>query len=188
MEERIWHKSYDPQVPPSIDYEQITLPEALDRSARNYPDQAALLMMGKKITYRELNALVNRFANALRDLGVKKGDKVAILLPNIPQGFIACYAVFRLGAVVVMNNPLYTESELEYQLKDSDSTVAISLDLLIPRILKLKEKTGIRTIISCHIRDYLPFPGQTALSPGQKGHAPQTRSRGRGPGVHGPGQ
>jgi long-chain acyl-CoA synthetase len=160
MEERIWHKSYDPQVPPGIDYEPLTLPEALDRSARNYPQQTALLMMGKKITYRELNALVNRLANALRDLGVKKGDKVALLLPNIPQGFIACYAVFRLGAVVVMNNPLYTESELEYQLNDSDSTVAISLDLLIPRILKLKEKTGIRTIISCHIRDYLPFPAK----------------------------
>ena len=160
MEERIWHKSYDPQVPPSIDYEPLTLPEALDRSARNYPHQGALLMMGKKIAYRELNALVNRLANALRDLGVKKGDKVAILLPNIPQGFIACYAVFRLGAVVVMNNPLYTESELEYQLNDSDSMLAISLDLLIPRILKLKEKTGIRTIISCHIRDYLPFPAK----------------------------
>jgi long-chain acyl-CoA synthetase len=160
MEERIWHKSYDPQVPPGIDYEALTLPEALDRSARNYPHQTALLMMGKKITYRELNAHVNRFANALRDLGVKKGDKVALLLPNIPQGFIACYAVFRLGAVVVMNNPLYTESELEYQLNDSDSTVAISLDLLLPRILKLKEKTGIRTIISCHIRDYLPFPAK----------------------------
>jgi long-chain acyl-CoA synthetase len=105
MEERIWHKAYDPQVPPTIAYENITLNEALERSARNYPDQVALVMMGKKISYRELNALVNRFAAALRDLGVKKGDKVAILLPNIPQGFIACYAVFRLGAVVVMTNP-----------------------------------------------------------------------------------
>jgi long-chain acyl-CoA synthetase len=160
MEERIWHKSYDAQVPPSIDYESITLPEALDRSARNYPNLTALNMMGKQITYRELNALVNRLANALRDLGVKKGDKVAILLPNIPQGFIACYAVFRLGAVVVMTNPLYTEGELQYQLKDSDATVAFSLDLLIPRILKIKDHTGIRTVISCHIRDYLPFPAK----------------------------
>ncbi|MBA4393247.1 MAG: long-chain fatty acid--CoA ligase [Desulfobacca sp.] len=160
MEERIWHKSYDPQVPPSIDYEKLTLPEALERSARQYPDQVALLMMGKKITYRELNSLVNRFAAALGDLGIRKGDKVAILLPNIPQGFIACYAVFRLGAVVVMNNPLYTEHELAYQLKDSDSTLAISLDLLIPRILKIKEKTGIQKVIACHIRDYLPFPAK----------------------------
>jgi long-chain acyl-CoA synthetase len=160
MEERIWHKAYDPQVPPSIDYEKITLPEALERSARNYSDQTALLLMGRKISYRELNRLVNRFAAALNDLGVRKGDKVALLLPNIPQGFIAAYAVFRLGAVVVMNNPLYTEAELEYQLKDSDSTVAITLDLLIPRLLKLKDKTDVRTIISCHIRDYLPFPAK----------------------------
>jgi long-chain acyl-CoA synthetase len=160
MEERIWHKAYDPQVPPSIAYENITLNDALERSARNYPDQVALVMMGKKISYRELNALVNRFAAALRDLGMKKGDKVAILLPNIPQGFIACYAAFRLGGVVVMTNPLYTERELEHQLKDSDSTVAISLDLLVPRILKLKESTGVRTVIACHIRDYLPFPAK----------------------------
>ncbi len=160
MEERIWHKSYDPQVPPSINYENITLNDALERSARNYPDQVALVMMGKKISYRELNLLVNRFAAALRDLGMKKGDKVAILLPNIPQGFIACYAVFRLGGVTVMTNPLYTERELEHQLNDSDSTVAVSLDLLVPRILKLKERTGIKTIIACHIRDYLPFPAK----------------------------
>ena len=169
MEERIWHKAYDPQVPPSIDYEKITLPEALERSARNYPDQTALLLMGRKISYRELNRLVNRFAAALNDLGVRKGDKVALLLPNIPQGFIAAYAVFRLGAVVVMNNPLYTEAELEYQLKDSDSKVAISLDLLIPRLMKLKDKTDIRTIISCHIRDYLPFPAKQLFPLVKKG-------------------
>jgi long-chain acyl-CoA synthetase len=169
MEERLWHKAYDPQVPPSIDYEQLTLPEALERSARQYPDQTALLMMGKKITYRELNSLVNRFAGALRDLGVKKGDKVAILLPNIPQGIIACYAVFRLGAVTVMNNPLYTEHELTYQINDSDSTLAISLDLLIPRILKIKDKTKIRTVIACHIRDYLPFPAKQLFPLVKKG-------------------
>ncbi|MFH1242678.1 MAG: long-chain fatty acid--CoA ligase [Pseudomonadota bacterium] len=158
MEERIWHKAYAPAVPPSVDYEKITMPEALERAARNFPDNVALIMMGKRITYRELNELVNRFAAALADLGLKKGDKVAILLPNIPQVVIAAYAVFRLGAVVVMNNPLYTETELEYQLNDSDSRMAITLDLLVPRILKLKEKTGIEAVIACHIRDYLPFP------------------------------
>jgi len=158
MEERIWHKAYAPGVPPSIDYEKITMPEALERTARNFPDNTALVMMGKKISYRELDDLVNRFAGALTDLGIHKGDKVAILLPNLPQGVIACQAVLKLGAVVVMHNPLYTESELEYQLNDSDSKMAISLDLLVPRILKLKEKTAIETVIACHIRDYLPFP------------------------------
>lgn len=158
MEERIWHKAYAKGVPRSLDYEEITLHDALERTAKRFPDTVALIMMGKKITYRELNELVNRFANALTVLGIRKGDKVALLLPNIPQVVIASYAVFRLGAVVVMNNPLYTESELEHQLNDSGSRMAIGLDLLTPRMLKLKDKTGIESIIACHIRDYLPFP------------------------------
>jgi len=158
MEDRIWHRSYAPGVPPSIDYEEITLHDALERTARDFPDTVALILMGKRITYKELDDLVNRFAAALADLGVGKGDKVALILPNIPQVVVASYAVFRLGAVVVMNNPLYTESELEYQLNDSECKTAICLDLLVPRLLKLKEKTGIDTIIACHIRDYLPFP------------------------------
>jgi len=158
MDERIWHKSYAPQVPPSLDYEEMTMPEALARTAKNYPDHVALVMMGKKITFKQLDEAVNRFAAALADLGLQKGDKVAMILPNLPQMVIASYAVFRLGGVVVMNNPLYTERELEYQLNDSDSKIAVCFDLLIPRILGLKPKTKIETVISCHIRDYLPFP------------------------------
>jgi long-chain acyl-CoA synthetase len=158
MQEKLWHKSYAPGVPPSIDYENITMPEALERSATNYPHNTSFIMMGKKISFSQLNDLVNRFAAALADLGIQKGDKVALILPNIPQVVIATYAVFRLGGVVVMNNPLYTERELEYQLNDSDSKMAICLDLLVPRVLKLKDKTGVETIIACHIRDYLPFP------------------------------
>jgi len=158
MEERIWHKAYAKEVPPSLDYEAITLHDALARTAKRSPHTVALIMMGKKITFRELDDLVNRFANALADLGIRKGDKVALLLPNMPQVVIASYAVFRLGGVVVMNNPLYTESELEHQLNDSESRMAICLDLLTPRMLKLKEKTGIESIVACHIRDYLPFP------------------------------
>jgi len=158
MEERIWHKAYAQGVPPSLDYEEITLHDALERTARRFPHSVALIMMGKKITYRELDELVNRFAGALMDLGIGKGDKVALLLPNMPQVVIASYAVFRIGGVVVMHNPLYTESELAHQLNDSDSKMAIGLDLLVPRMLKLKERTGIENIIACHIRDYLPFP------------------------------
>jgi long-chain acyl-CoA synthetase len=158
MEDRIWHKAYAPEVPPRNDYENITMPEALERTAKNYPNTASFILMGKKISFSQLNDLVNRFAAALADLGIQKGDKVALILPNIPQVVIATYAVYRLGAVVVMNNPLYTERELEYQLNDSDCKMAICLDLLVPRILKLKANTGIETVIACHIRDYLPFP------------------------------
>ena len=158
MEERVWHKAYAPQVASSIAYEEVTLHEALARSSRRYPHNAALIMMGKKVSYRELDRQVNRFAIALSELGVRKGDKVAIVLPNMPQMVIATYALFRLGAVAVMNNPLYMERELEHQLNDSDSRMAICLDLLVPRILSVKPRTQIETVIACHIRDYLPFP------------------------------
>ena len=158
MEERAWHKHFSPQVSPGLDYERVTLPEALIRTAGKYPDNIALILMGKKIKYRELDRLVNRFASALSQLGVRKGDRVSMILPNIPQMIIATYAVWKLGAVVVMNNPLYTERELEHQLNDSGSTIAVAMDLVVPRVLGLRDRTGIREIISCHIRDYLPFP------------------------------
>ena len=114
--------------------------------------------MGKKITYRGLDALVNSFAKALIDLGVGKGDKVAMLLPNIPQVVIANYATFRIGAVASMNNPLYSERELQHQLDDSDAKVLVTLDLLLPRTQKILSKTKVQSIITCHISDYLPFP------------------------------
>ena len=113
MEERIWHKSYVEGVPWSLDYEKLTVSEGLARSAKNFPNQVALNYMGKKITYRQLDDLVNRFAGALMDLGVGEGDKVASILPNIPQTIIANMAAFRIGAVVVLNNPLYTERDLQ---------------------------------------------------------------------------
>jgi long-chain acyl-CoA synthetase len=158
MTEQIWHKSYSPEVPKRIDFEPVTIPEAFERTVANFPDHCALIMMGKEIKYKDLSEQVNRFAAALIHLGVQKGDKVAIILPNLPQTIIAAQAVFKIGAVVVMHNPLYTERELEYQLTDSDSKVAVCLDLLVPRIVKLKERIGIEVVIACHIRDYLPFP------------------------------
>ena len=158
MEDRIWHKVYSPPVPTSIEYEELTLGQNLERTAARHPDTVALIMMGKNITYRELNTLVDRFANALAAQGIQKGDRVALIMPNMPQMVIAAYAVFKLGAAVVMNNPLYTERELEHQLSDSAAKMCICMDLLVPRIKKIQPKTGVRTIIAAHIRDYLPFP------------------------------
>ena len=158
MEDRLWHKSYAPGVKKALDYEKVTLSQALTRSAENFPNHTALNYMGKKITYRELNELVNRFARALIDMGVKPEDKIAVCLPNIPQVIISNLAILRIGAVAVQNNPLYTERELEYQLNDSDSKLMITLTLLIPRIQKIKPNTQINKIIGCHINTYLPFP------------------------------
>ena len=112
MEDKLWHKSYAPNVPKSLDYEKVTISEALTRSAKNFPNHTALNYMGKKITYAELDRLVNSFARALQDLGIREGDKVGVCLPNIPQVIISNLAIFRIGAVTVQNNPLYTEREL----------------------------------------------------------------------------
>jgi long-chain acyl-CoA synthetase len=156
--ERIWHKSYAPGVPPAIEPEKITIAEVLRRTAGRFPDRTAFYFLGRKITFAELESLVNRFTKALAALGVRGGDKVAMLMPNLPQLVIANHACYRLGAVTVMNNPLYTERELEHQLNDSDARFLVTLDLLLPRALKIQPATKIEAIIPCHINDYLPFP------------------------------
>jgi long-chain acyl-CoA synthetase len=163
--ERIWHKNYPVGVPAALDFEKITMPDVLTRTAGRFPDHPALIFMGTRITYRELEGLVNRFARVLQSLGVKKGDKVAMLLPNVPQIVIAEYATFRIGGVNVMNNPLYTEHELTYQLNDSDSTVLVTLDMLFPMAKKLQENTGAKTVILCSIADYLPEPLKPMFPP-----------------------
>ena len=156
--DRIWHKSYAPGVLSEIEIQKITMAQALSITAKKYPGSIAYIYMGKRIDYQEFESLVNRFARALKALDVGKGDIVAMLLPNIPQAPIANHACYRLGAVTAMNNPLYTERELAYQLSDSEARVIITLDLLLPRILKIKNQTKIEVIITCHINDFLPFP------------------------------
>ncbi len=158
MDEKFWYKSYAPGVKYTLEYDRTTISGGLARSAERFADHTALNYMGERITYAELNALVNRFAHALRELGVGKGDKVACILPNLPQTIIANMATFRVGAVVVTNNPLYTERELAYQLDDSDSRVAVTMSLLVPRIEKIMPETKVEKIIACNINDYLPFP------------------------------
>ena len=101
--------------------------------------------------------MVARFAAALKDFGVKKGDSVAILLPNVIPCVVAYYAILKIGAIVVLNNPLYSDRELTHQFTDSDSTFLITLDLLADRMVKLREKTNIKTIVYTSIGDYLPF-------------------------------
>ncbi len=156
--EKIWLKSYAKTVPEEISFENITLDAALKRSASRFPDKGALLFQGTEVTFKELDEMVSRFASALVALGIKPGDRVAMLLPNLVQMVVATYGAFRAGAVVVMNNPLYTDRDLEYQFNDSGSTLLVSLDLLVPRMINLRRRTRIGKIISCHINDYLPSP------------------------------
>ncbi len=119
MEERIWHRSYVSGIPKEINLEDITIPEILSRTAQKFPNRIALIFLGKKITYKELDRLANRFAHALASLGLTGGDRIALLLPNIPQVVIAYFGAWRAGLVPVPINPLYTDREIEHQLTTS---------------------------------------------------------------------
>jgi long-chain acyl-CoA synthetase len=153
-----WLNSYAPFASESIDYEEICLPDILNRTVGKYPETDALIFQGYKVKYRELKEMVDRFATCLADFGVKKGEAVAILLPNVIPCVVAYFAILKLGAVAVMNNPLYTDPELDHQFNDSGSKVLVCLDLLANRMINLRPKTKIKQIVYTSIGDYLPFP------------------------------
>ena len=157
-QDKPWLAHYDKGVPESVNYEEVCLPELLDRSAQKFPDTMALLFQGYKVTYRELKEMVDRFATCLAGFGIQKGDSVAILLPNVIPCVVGYYAILKIGAIAVMNNPLYTDRELEHQFNDSGSKLLITLDLLGNRMIDLRPKTSIKQIIYTSIGDYLPFP------------------------------
>ncbi len=154
--EKPWLKFYEPHVPEHIDYPQITMPAALEETARKYPDHTALIFKGTKITYREYNEAVDRFAAALQGLGVKKGDRVAVHLLNCPQFPIAYYATLRIGGIVVPCNPVYTAREMRHQLKDSGAEVIVTLSLMYPIIKQIRAETNLRHVIVANIKTYLP--------------------------------
>ena len=157
-EDKTWLNSYEKGVPEKLDYEDICLPKILERTAGKFPNKMALLFEGYKVTYRELNDMVNRFAAALHSFGIKEGDSVAILLPNLIPCVVAYYAILKIGGITVMNNPLYSDRELKHQFNDSGSKALITLDLLGNRMIDLRPKTKIKQIIYTSIGDYLPFP------------------------------
>ncbi len=157
-QDKPWMSSYEKGVPEKIEYEEICLPEILERSAVRFPNKMALLFQGYKISFRELNDMVNRFAAGLHDFGIDKGDSVAIVLPNVIPCVVAYYAILKIGGITVMNNPLYSDRELEYQFNDSDSKLLVTIDLLANRMIGLRPKTKIKQIIYTSIGDYLPFP------------------------------
>ena len=153
-----WIKSYQKGVPEHVKYEEICMPDFLERTAAQFPKNDALIFMGYKLNYAQFKDMVDRFATCLADFGVKKGDAVAILLPNVIPCVVAYYAILKIGAITVMNNPLYSDRELEHQFNDSGSKVLITLDLLGNRMIDLRPKTKVKQIVITSIGDYLPFP------------------------------
>ena len=154
-ESKPWLKSYEKGVPESIKYEELTMPDYLEKSAKDFPDDAAMVFIGYKLTYRQFKEQVDRFATCLTDFGIKKGDAVAILLPNSIPCVVAYYSILKIGAIAVMNNPLYSDPELEHQFNDSGSQVLITLDALCNRMIALRSKTKIKQIVYMGIGDFL---------------------------------
>ncbi|MGZ6292344.1 MAG: long-chain-fatty-acid--CoA ligase [Syntrophales bacterium] len=157
-QDKPWLKFYEKGVPGKIKYEEICLPDILDRTAKEFADKTALIFQGYKLTYRQFKEMVDRFATCLSDFGIKQGDAVAILLPNLIPCVVAYFSILKIGAVTVMNNPLYTDRELEHQFNDSGAKALITLDLLANRMIDLRPKTKIKQIVYTSIGDYLPFP------------------------------
>ena len=157
--EKVWLKNYDEGVPQTIDYKGETLNDLLDAAVRDFPDRTALIFEGATVTYRQLHDHVLRFAKALTDLGLQKGDKVALQLPNTPQFVIAFYAIQRLGGTVVMTNPIYVQRELEHILTDSEAKFMVLLDAFwVNKVRPMLDKTKLQKVVVTSFNDFLPFP------------------------------
>ncbi|MFQ6107010.1 MAG: long-chain fatty acid--CoA ligase [Thermoplasmata archaeon] len=167
MEERPWFKYWPDDVPKTIDYPVQELHRFLQDAAKKHPSNIAILFYGKKTTYAELLQQAKSFAAGLQSLGVKKGDRVSLYLPNVPQFVVSFFGSLTAGAVVVQTNPLYTARELEKQLNDSGSRTIVAVDFLYPRIAKVRSRTPLKNIVIADIKNALPFP-LSALYPIKK--------------------
>lgn len=182
--EKIWLKQYPDEIPHEINVEKKPLHYFLQKAAEVSPDKTAIHFLGKEMTYRDVYQSALKFSNQLLSLGIKKGDPVAVMLPNCPQAVISYYGILLAGGIVVQTNPLYTERELEHQLKDSGAKAIVCLDLVYPRVASVKAKSKLENIIVTGIKDYLPFPKNVLYPLVQKKQQKIVVNITKGDGIH----
>lgn len=151
-----WFAFYDPGVPHTLEYPAVPLFGLLEEAARRFPTRAAVIFQGATLTYRQIDNLANRFANSLHALGVRKGDRVAILLPNCPQFLISFYGALKIGAIVVATNPLWVEREVEHQMADCGAETIVVLSRRYPLVNSIRRRTALKNVIMTCIKDYFP--------------------------------
>ena len=156
MDERPWFKNYDKGVPQHIDYPEIPLYQLLEDTARNYPDAPCTIFKGASISYKEIDEITDRLAAGLADLGVKKGDRVGIFMPNTPQFVMAYFGILKAGGVAVASNFMYGPREIEHQANDSGMEVMIVMTNFYNKIKEVQDKTKIRTLVVTNIKESLP--------------------------------
>jgi long-chain acyl-CoA synthetase len=154
--QRPWQRHYDYWVPQTMRYPERPLYDILDTSAVDFPDSPATAFFGATLTFAEIKARSDRFANALAGFGISKGDRVGIMLPNCPQYIIAAFAVLRHGAVIVNINPTYTAREVLTVANDSGLRVLITLDALAPLVIAVRAQTSIEEIVVTSVAEYTP--------------------------------
>ncbi len=162
---KAWLKHWPQDVPQSLTYPKIPLPEILSAAAKNHPHSTAIIFFERSITYQELDDLSNRFASFLLKLGVKKGDRVALLLPNTPQFLVSYFGAMRAGAIVVPCSPMYKERELEFQLSDSQAETIVALDSLCSLVTSVHEKTMLRNMIVVSLVDFSRDISEISIQP-----------------------
>ncbi|MDO8384021.1 MAG: long-chain-fatty-acid--CoA ligase [Microbacterium sp.] len=160
---RPWIQSYAEGVPSDLDPVSGSLVDIVEASARDYPDAPALQFFGRTTSYRDLQQQIERAAAGLRAQGVKRGDPVAIVLPNCPQHIVAFYAVLRLGAVVVEHNPLYTPRELRKQFEDHGAVHAIVWNKVVQSVQEFPSDLAVQTIVSVDVTRAMPVRTRFAL-------------------------
>ena len=158
--EKLWYKSYQPGVPTLIDSKQVSsINELMEQTFQKFATKPAFSNMGKTLSYAEIDRLSYQFACFLQnDLKLSRGDRVAIMMPNLLQYPIALWGILRAGMIVVNCNPLYTARELEHQLKDSGSKVIVILENFAPALEQALAKTDVKHIVTTEIGDLLGFP------------------------------
>jgi long-chain acyl-CoA synthetase len=156
MDDRPWFKLYDKGVPHHIDYPAISLVGMLEEAAQKYPNSPCTIFKGAVITYREMDKLTNQLAAGITGLGVKKGDRVGIFMPNTPQFVITFFAILKAGGVVVAVNPLYAVREIIHQVNDAGIEVMFVMSNFYNHIKKAQPNTKIKKIIVTNIKESLP--------------------------------
>jgi long-chain acyl-CoA synthetase len=174
-----WLSSYESVVPPTLTFSNHNLFELLVDSAKSFPKNTAARLIlsylaggrvtiGGSLTYSELLNHVEHFANALYQLGVRKGDRIALMLPNTLHYVIAFFAAMRIGAIIVNNNPTYTARELKHQLVDSGAETIIILNLFYPRLREIQADTSVKRVIVAYMYDLLGFPSKQLVKAKQQ--------------------
>ena len=156
MNERPWLANYDRGVPHTLEIPDVTLFHFLEESAKKFPDRACTIFKGAVITYQEMNTITDRVAAALVNMGIKKGDRVGIFMPNTPQYVMAYYGILKAGAVVVVSNPLYTAPEIAHQASDAGIEVMFVMSNFYKTIKKAQPNTRIKKMIVTNLKETLP--------------------------------